>query len=242
LRRPGALTLIVVGIAIGGVIGAVTTRKIEMTALPQLVAAFHSLVGLAAVFVAIAAFYAPEAYDIGTRGNIRVGSLIQWGTGAPLPLPPPCNTLPPGRQPPDLLGIAIEAAPFQEFRQRLPPPAPAARPHSGGPQRAFGSGVKLSCPTRGAAPSRLRLRHGPTRPWPPTRVRPRPWHQRQECPTVLEALLRPISRWPPNSDARFRARFSPRRHSPRAKSVRECGPCRPREGAGIRHLPSSGDP
>ena len=48
----------------------VTARKIEMTALPQLVAAFHSLVGLAAVFVAIAAFYAPEAYDIGTRGNV----------------------------------------------------------------------------------------------------------------------------------------------------------------------------
>src|SRR6187397_2990788 len=70
-----SLTLIIIGIAIGGTIGGVTARKIEMTALPQLVAAFHSLVGLAAVFVAIAAFYAPEAYDIGTRGNVRVGSL-----------------------------------------------------------------------------------------------------------------------------------------------------------------------
>src|SRR3954453_3585296 len=76
-----SLTLIVVGIAIGGAIGAVTARKIEMTALPQLVAAFHSLVGLAAVFVAIAAFYAPVAYGIGTSGNIRVGSLIEMALG-----------------------------------------------------------------------------------------------------------------------------------------------------------------
>jgi H+-translocating NAD(P) transhydrogenase subunit beta len=76
-----SLTLIVIGIAIGGTIGAVTARKIEMTALPQLVAAFHSLVGLAAVFVAVAAFYAPEAYDIGTSGNIRVGSLIEMALG-----------------------------------------------------------------------------------------------------------------------------------------------------------------
>src|SRR4051795_3044380 len=76
-----SLILIIVGLAIGGTVGAVTARKIEMTALPQLVAAFHSLVGLAAVFVAIAAFYAPEAYDIGTRGNIRVGSLIEMALG-----------------------------------------------------------------------------------------------------------------------------------------------------------------
>ena len=76
-----SLTLIIIGIAIGGTIGAVIARKIEMTALPQLVAAFHSLVGLAAVFVAFAAFYAPEAYDIGTRGNVRVGSLIEMALG-----------------------------------------------------------------------------------------------------------------------------------------------------------------
>ena len=50
---------------IGGTIGAIIARKIEMTALPQLVAAFHSLVGLAAVFVASAAFYQPAAYGIG---------------------------------------------------------------------------------------------------------------------------------------------------------------------------------
>jgi NAD(P) transhydrogenase subunit beta len=76
-----SITLILIGLAIGGAIGAVTARKIEMTALPQLVAAFHSLVGLAAVFVAIAAFYAPEAYGIGTSGNIRVGSLIEMALG-----------------------------------------------------------------------------------------------------------------------------------------------------------------
>src|SRR3954471_3670754 len=76
-----SLIQIIIGIAIGGTIGAITARRIEMTALPQLVAAFHSLVGLAAVFVAIAAFYAPEAYDIGTRGNVRVGSLIEMALG-----------------------------------------------------------------------------------------------------------------------------------------------------------------
>ena len=71
-----SLTLIVIGIAIGGAIGAVTARKIEMTALPQLVAAFHSLVGLSAVFVALAAYYAPEAYEIGVPGDIR-----DWQSG-----------------------------------------------------------------------------------------------------------------------------------------------------------------
>jgi H+-translocating NAD(P) transhydrogenase subunit beta len=76
-----SLTLIVIGIAIGGAIGAVTARKIEMTALPQLVAAFHSLVGLSAVFVAIAAYYAPEAYGIGVPGDIRVGSLVEMALG-----------------------------------------------------------------------------------------------------------------------------------------------------------------
>ncbi|MEQ9814853.1 MAG: NAD(P)(+) transhydrogenase (Re/Si-specific) subunit beta [Azospirillaceae bacterium] len=73
--------LIVIGIAIGGSIGAVIARRIKMTALPQLVAAFHSLVGLAAVFVAAAAFFNPAAYGIGLPGDIGVGSLIEMAIG-----------------------------------------------------------------------------------------------------------------------------------------------------------------
>ncbi len=73
--------LIIVGIAIGGGIGAYTANKIAMTALPQLMAAFHSLVGLAAVCVAAAAFYNPEAYHIGGFGNIHVQSLIEMSLG-----------------------------------------------------------------------------------------------------------------------------------------------------------------
>ena len=55
---------VLIAIVIGGLIGSVIARKIAMTAMPQLVAAFHSLVGLAAVFVALAAFYAPEAFNL----------------------------------------------------------------------------------------------------------------------------------------------------------------------------------
>jgi NAD(P) transhydrogenase subunit beta len=74
--------LIVVGIAIGGCIGAFIARKIEMTALPQLVAAFHSLVGLSAVCVAAAAFYAPSRYGIlEPSGSIHTGSLLEMGLG-----------------------------------------------------------------------------------------------------------------------------------------------------------------
>ncbi|MDB5362686.1 MAG: synthetase [Rhodospirillales bacterium] len=74
--------LIVVGIAIGGCIGAFIARKIEMTALPQLVAAFHSLVGLSAVCVAAAAFYAPGRYGIlEPSGAIHTGSLLEMGLG-----------------------------------------------------------------------------------------------------------------------------------------------------------------
>ncbi|MFH1804425.1 MAG: NAD(P)(+) transhydrogenase (Re/Si-specific) subunit beta [Pseudomonadota bacterium] len=74
-------TTIIVGILIGGSIGTVIALKIKMTALPQLVAAFHSLVGLAAVFVAGAALYAPGAYGLGTVGNIHFASLIEMGLG-----------------------------------------------------------------------------------------------------------------------------------------------------------------
>ena len=61
---PMVMVLTVAGLAIGGGIGAYAAKNIAMTAMPQLVAAFHSLVGLAAVFVAAAAFYAPDAFDI----------------------------------------------------------------------------------------------------------------------------------------------------------------------------------
>ncbi len=74
--------LIIVGIIIGGSIGAYIANKIEMTALPQLVAAFHSLVGLAAVFVAAAAFYSPATYGILTEENdIKLISLIEMSLG-----------------------------------------------------------------------------------------------------------------------------------------------------------------
>ena len=73
--------LIVLGIVIGGAIGAFVALRIQMTALPQLVAAFHSLVGLAAVFVAAAALNAPEAFGIGTPGHIHTQSLIEMSLG-----------------------------------------------------------------------------------------------------------------------------------------------------------------
>jgi NAD(P) transhydrogenase subunit beta len=73
--------LIAVGLVIGGAVGAYIARQIQMTALPQLVAAFHSLVGLAAVCVATAAFAAPEAYGIGLRGAIHPSSLIEMAIG-----------------------------------------------------------------------------------------------------------------------------------------------------------------
>ncbi|PZP56650.1 MAG: NAD synthetase [Micavibrio aeruginosavorus] len=73
--------LIVLGIAIGGIIGTFIAIKIKMTALPQLVAAFHSLVGLAAVLVAAAAFHNPLAYKIGAPGEIHLSSLIEMALG-----------------------------------------------------------------------------------------------------------------------------------------------------------------
>lgn len=83
LAMPSVLSygMIVSGILIGGAIGTVVALKIRMTALPQLVAAFHSLVGLAAVFVAAAAFYAPQSYGIGEPGAIPVGSRVEMSLG-----------------------------------------------------------------------------------------------------------------------------------------------------------------
>ena len=68
-------------ILIGGSIGSFIALRIEMTALPQLVAAFHSLVGLAAVFVAAAAFYDPVAFNIGEVGSIKIASLVEMSIG-----------------------------------------------------------------------------------------------------------------------------------------------------------------
>jgi NAD(P) transhydrogenase subunit beta len=74
--------LVVLGLGIGAVIGGTAAKKIAMTAMPQLVAAFHSLVGLAAVFVALAAFYAPEAFHIVVDGLIQPISRIEMSLGA----------------------------------------------------------------------------------------------------------------------------------------------------------------
>jgi NAD(P) transhydrogenase subunit beta len=77
----GAWVLVILGVGLGGAIGAVIARRVPMTSMPELVAAFHSLVGMAAVLVAAAAFYAPTAFDIGTVGNIHTQSLIEMSIG-----------------------------------------------------------------------------------------------------------------------------------------------------------------
>ncbi|MBL0941417.1 MAG: NAD(P)(+) transhydrogenase (Re/Si-specific) subunit beta [Alphaproteobacteria bacterium] len=74
--------LIIIGLVLGGITGTVIARRIEMTALPQLVAAFHSLVGLAAVFVAAAALCQPDVFGIGYQGDIKLISLIEMALGA----------------------------------------------------------------------------------------------------------------------------------------------------------------
>ncbi len=73
--------LIIGGIGVGGLIGAKIARDIPMTSMPELVAAFHSLVGLAAVFVAAAALYAPGAFGIGSPGAIKAASLLEMSLG-----------------------------------------------------------------------------------------------------------------------------------------------------------------
>lgn len=83
LAKPtfGGLALIVLGLAIGGGVGAVIARRIAMTSMPQLVAGFHSLVGLAAVLVAAAALYAPSSFGIGEVGQIHGQALVEMSLG-----------------------------------------------------------------------------------------------------------------------------------------------------------------
>ncbi len=76
-----AWVLVIVGMAIGGGAGAVIARRVPMTSMPELVAAFHSLVGMAAVLVAAGALYAPTAFGIGTVGAIHGQSLIEMSLG-----------------------------------------------------------------------------------------------------------------------------------------------------------------
>ena len=77
-----AFVYVLVFLLVGGSIGAYIAFKIPMTAMPELVAGFHSLVGLAAVFVAISAFLKPEAFNLGIVGNIKLASLIEMSLGA----------------------------------------------------------------------------------------------------------------------------------------------------------------
>ena len=79
LLSPGVLSYahIFAGVVVGGAVGTVIALRIQMSAMPQLVAAFHSLVGMAAVMVAAAALYAPDAYGIGTVGDIKLASRIE---------------------------------------------------------------------------------------------------------------------------------------------------------------------
>jgi NAD(P) transhydrogenase subunit beta len=78
---PLTIGLMLGGVLIGGSIGAVIARRVAMTSMPQLVAAFHSLVGMAACLVAVAAIYTPDAYGIGVAGAIHTVSLIELSLG-----------------------------------------------------------------------------------------------------------------------------------------------------------------
>ena len=73
---------VLIFLSIGGIIGSIIAFKIPMTAMPQLVAGFHSLVGLAAVLVALSAFLKPDAFNLGTVNNIKTASLIEMSLGA----------------------------------------------------------------------------------------------------------------------------------------------------------------
>ena len=76
------LIYVLIFLLVGGLIGAFIAYKIPMTAMPELVAGFHSLVGLSAVFVAISAFLNPEAFNLGSVGAIKLASLIEMSIGA----------------------------------------------------------------------------------------------------------------------------------------------------------------
>jgi NAD(P) transhydrogenase subunit beta len=78
----GTWFFVLIAVAAGAAPGIYIARKIPMTAMPQLVAAFHSLVGLAAVFIAWAAFLAPKAFNIGEPGHIHMGSVLEMSLGA----------------------------------------------------------------------------------------------------------------------------------------------------------------
>ena len=77
-----SLLFIICAMAFGGSIGAIIAYRISMTAMPQLIAGFHSLVGLAAVLVALSVFYNPEAFGLGTLNNIKTASLVEMSIGA----------------------------------------------------------------------------------------------------------------------------------------------------------------
>jgi|TARA_B100001093_G_scaffold482250_1_gene513720 H+-translocating NAD(P) transhydrogenase subunit beta len=75
------LLYFIIALSIGGIIGGIIAFRIPMTAMPQLVAGFHSLVGLAAVLVAVSAYYSPDSFGLGTYQNIKTASIIEMGLG-----------------------------------------------------------------------------------------------------------------------------------------------------------------
>ena len=75
------LLFFILALSLGGIVGGIIALRISMTAMPQLVAGFHSLVGLAAVLVAVSAYYSPDSFGLGTFQNIKTASVIEMGLG-----------------------------------------------------------------------------------------------------------------------------------------------------------------